>query len=410
METQNMERRTPAGEELTAGPGERVKVSVCIASYNYGRFIGEAIRSVLAQSAVDFELIVCDDQSTDDSEVVIQSFNDPRLRYHRNPVRLGNFGNNNRGVALSRGQYICFLDADDVMLPGNLATKSQFLDQHPEVGLVHSAAQSIDQHGTIRSTVAEAGEESKMSPRDAVAALLFDNPVLSCSAVMIRRECWDELGGFDPIFTHSGDYALWIKIAARHHLGFIATPLVSIRRHGDNCTSQAIPDGRAERETLVVIERAFQDLPAAMEDLAALKSRAVATTSLRFVAYYLALGETSRACASFRRAVNLEPGLAAADRALTDVLFRPSVDPLISDRLDYVRRVFTFLEGEYVDFARLRPSYEARCRLERVYAALNRNEPARSYRHDLYHALRADPGLLRNRGLRSLLVRSLLAR
>ena len=119
-----------------AANGQPVKVSVCIPSHNGADFLPQAIESVLAQTFTDFELVVVDDSSDDASVAIARSFDDPRLRLHANPARLGLVGNWNRCVELARGEYIYLFHQDDVMEPDNLARKSSFLDEHPSAGFV----------------------------------------------------------------------------------------------------------------------------------------------------------------------------------------------------------------------------------------------------------------------------------
>jgi glycosyltransferase involved in cell wall biosynthesis len=109
------------------------RVTVLTTLYNKGAFVEDAVRSVLAQTFSDFELLVVDDVSTDDGPDRVRRFDDPRVRIIVNPVNLGRAGAANQGFAAARGEYIAVLDADDVMMPDRLAVQVAFLDAHPEV-------------------------------------------------------------------------------------------------------------------------------------------------------------------------------------------------------------------------------------------------------------------------------------
>ena len=118
-------------------------VSAIIPTYNFGRFLGEAIQSVLDQTFTDFELIVVDDGSTDDTREVVGSFNDSRIRYIYQENR-GLPAARNTGIKASRGEYIAFLDSDDIWLTQNLELKVKSLDSHPDAGLVCSDGYNFD--------------------------------------------------------------------------------------------------------------------------------------------------------------------------------------------------------------------------------------------------------------------------
>ena len=114
---------------------DSVRVSVIMPAYNYAQFIGAAIESVLGQSWQDWELIIVDDGSTDATPAVIAGFHDPRIRALRRQNG-GEAAARNSGLDLARGEYISFLDADDLYLPNALADRVAFLETHPEYGVV----------------------------------------------------------------------------------------------------------------------------------------------------------------------------------------------------------------------------------------------------------------------------------
>ena len=124
------------------------KVSVVMPAYNYGRFLGEAIQSVLDQTFQDFELIVVDDGSTDNTKEVIGSFTDRRIKYIYQQNR-GVSTALNVGISASRGEYIALLDADDIWLPHNLEKGVEVLDEHAEVGFSYGQAYLMDIEGRI---------------------------------------------------------------------------------------------------------------------------------------------------------------------------------------------------------------------------------------------------------------------
>jgi glycosyltransferase involved in cell wall biosynthesis len=213
------------------------KVSVCIPVYNGSAYIAESINSVLAQTYEDFHLIVCDNCSTDNTEEIVRSFHDPRLTYVRNSENLGLVGNANRCIELSKGEYVCIWHHDDVMLPDNLQCKVHLLDEHPEVGFVHSNLILIDDTGeTIAPEIW--GDDSR---RDYIeGGLTTLKKYLSklplgarffIGAVLARRKCYKKLGGFNPKFPHCNDSEMWIRMMLFYNVGCIGTPLLKYRVH-----------------------------------------------------------------------------------------------------------------------------------------------------------------------------------
>src|SRR5262245_820186 len=131
--------------------GAAPRVSVMMAAYNGGNLIRESINSVLAQSFTDFEMIIIDDCSTDDTPEVLRSYTDQRLRILRNEVNLGVVGTRNRGLEEAHGDYIAILDQDDVSRPNRLAAQVAYLDSHPGTVLIASDAEWLED-GKLRPT------------------------------------------------------------------------------------------------------------------------------------------------------------------------------------------------------------------------------------------------------------------
>jgi glycosyltransferase involved in cell wall biosynthesis len=213
------------------------KVSVCIPVYNGSKYIAESIDSVLAQTYEDFDLTICDNCSTDNTQEIVRSFHDSRLKYVRNTKNLGLVGNANRCLELARGEYVCILHHDDVMLPENLERKVHILDENADVGLVHSNLILIDEKGeVIASEIWNAD-----SRRDYVEdGLTVFHRYLSClsggasifiGAVLARRKCYEKVGSFNPEFPHCNDSEMWMRMMLFYNIACIGNPLVKYRVH-----------------------------------------------------------------------------------------------------------------------------------------------------------------------------------
>ncbi len=226
-------------------PGPEPAVSVCIPTYNRAKLVREAIESVLAQSFEDFELIVCDNASEDDTESVVRSFSDKRVRYFRNPQNLGHRENWNGCLHLARGNYIAILPDDDMMLPENLAKKVKVLLRSPQVGLVHSKYHLIDGEGRIIKYDTNWGHgpdrttDALERREDLLTAFLN---TINLPTVLFRRACYERLGAFSGRVKYAFDWEYWMRIAIYYDVAFLAQPLVKWRIHSSSITKTCVRD------------------------------------------------------------------------------------------------------------------------------------------------------------------------
>jgi glycosyltransferase involved in cell wall biosynthesis len=197
-------------------------VSVIIPTYNRRDFVREAIASVLAQSYQDFELIVVDDGSTDGTEDVVHEF--PQARYVWQENR-GVSSARNAGVALSRGALLAFLDSDDLWQPSKLVAQVAFFDEHPDARICQT------EELWLRNGVRVNPRGKHRKPSGDIFAASLHLCLVSPSAVMMRRELFEQMGGFDESLPACEDYDLWLRIAVREPAPLIEEPLV-IKRGG----------------------------------------------------------------------------------------------------------------------------------------------------------------------------------
>lgn len=204
-------------------------VTVLMTVHNGLPYLAEAVESVLNQSFTDFEFLIIDDASTDDSTACIRSYRDPRIRLVLNEVNLGQARSLNRGLELARGRYVARLDQDDLCLPGRLEKQVGCLEQRPDAAVVGTRIYFLDatgkRTGPFGQEVANFGS--------LVATLLFTGgcPFFHPS-VMFRRSVVTALGGYDPSFAPAEDVDLWVRLVlARHNGCVILEPLLAIRIH-----------------------------------------------------------------------------------------------------------------------------------------------------------------------------------
>jgi glycosyltransferase involved in cell wall biosynthesis len=221
------------------------KVSVCMPVYNGSDYIADSVESILNQTYKNFNLIVCDNCSTDNTEEIVRNFKDPRLTYVRNNNNLGLVGNHNRCLELADGEYVHFLHHDDIMLPNNLALKVRILDAHPKVGLVHSDVLFMDKDGErLNLTKFDAKRDYIEDGIKVFEKYILDMPVgarFFIGSVLARRDCYVKLGGFNPIIPNVNDSEMWMRILLFYDVACIGRPLVLYRLH-DGMTSTSISD------------------------------------------------------------------------------------------------------------------------------------------------------------------------
>jgi hypothetical protein len=209
------------------------KVSVVIPTFNRAGLIHEAIKSVLNQSYRDFELIVIDNGSTDDTAIVVKSFPDNRIRYFYQQNSGSPVLPRNKGIKQASGKYIAFLDSDDLWLPDKLAAQVELLEKNPAVPLVFSDAYIINEQG---ATINRFSSLFRQFQGRVFKQLLRVNFIPNLT-VMIRRDKALEYGCLDQRYKICHDLDLYLKVANEHEILRIDKPLAKLRLHQNNLTS-----------------------------------------------------------------------------------------------------------------------------------------------------------------------------
>jgi hypothetical protein len=216
---------------------QRPLVSFIVASYNYERYVGTTLSSILAQTMPDFEVVVVDDCSQDGSVAAIRSFDDPRIKLHVNERNIGLIRTYNKAVDLARGDYINYVDADDWVEPNKLELQLGYFRANPGVDLVPTYAKFFDAQSRPHANAAY-HEALINQPHDLndVAAWIGAHKVHSCS-VLLRRSVFERIGLRDETMTTASDYEFWARANARGcRFGIVETPLLCCRLHGDNAS------------------------------------------------------------------------------------------------------------------------------------------------------------------------------
>lgn len=300
---------------MTEGPQPRV--SVCIPSHNAAAFLPAAIDSVLAQDYEDFELVVSDDASSDGTPAVCARYADPRFRAVRSEERLGQAGNWNRCLELARGDYVIVLHADDELLPGYLQRAAGVLDAHEDVGLVHCAVEHIDAGGA--GLHVQRLFDADVVDRDGAVLrrLLLEGCVINPAGVMARREAFAGAGAFTDRIVWGVDWHMWIRIALRWPVAYLAEPLARYREHGHSGTTSVMASGRNARDETWVVQDVYPLIERLRPELGALRAatmRGVAHRTWCFAETACQDGDMAAARAGLRNAVGIWPGMVVQAR------------------------------------------------------------------------------------------------
>ncbi|MDR9402982.1 MAG: glycosyltransferase [Halothece sp. Uz-M2-17] len=231
------------------------KVSIIIATYNYGRYLSQAIESVFKQTYPEWELIVVDDGSTDDTAQIIEPYLH-QLRYEQQSNQ-GVAATRNHGLKLANGELIAFLDADDFYLPQKLETQVNFLNSNPSLGLAHSGWLLVNEQGKQITTV----EPWLNAPQLDLETWLKWKPVLP-GPMLFRREWLEKVGGFDTSLRYAEDKDLVFRLAvAGCQAGWVYQPTLCYRQHKSSKKISKRPQVLAVQKQ--VLEKFFQrsDLP-----------------------------------------------------------------------------------------------------------------------------------------------------
>jgi len=283
-------------------------VSVIVPAYNAQAFIGETIQSVINQTYSDWEMLIVDDGSTDETAEVVKTYlGDPRIKYFHQSNQERSAARNH-GIRRASGEYIAFLDADDLWLPDKLRRQVDYLNNHPEVGLCFTNRTLINSKGVP----IPAPKITVPLDKDQFSELLKVN-FISNSTVMTTRSIVNRVGLFDeslPAFG-SEDWDMWLRIARFYPIYFIDKPLMLYRVHVGNTSLD-----KMYLSQKAVLEKAFSD-PTLPARIVKDKKRIYAALHLGYSQIYLSMGRRQEAFRHWRWAWAVYPwGILTLKRGL----------------------------------------------------------------------------------------------
>ena len=200
------------------------KVNIIMSVYNGDKYLREAIDSILNQTFTDFEFIIINDGSTDQTKEILESYTDPRIRlFHQE--NMGLTKSLNKGLRLAEGEYISRQDADDISEPERIEQEVKFLDDNPQVALVGTHVSFIDKQGK------EFDGWKPPCGHEEIRKKLMKGNCFCHGSVMIRRECLSAIGVYREVFKHTQDYDLWLRLSERYKVANLNKVLYRFRRH-----------------------------------------------------------------------------------------------------------------------------------------------------------------------------------
>lgn len=224
-------------------------VSIVLPCYNCEKTLGDTLESVFKQGYKDFKIYAIDDGSTDQTHQILLAYaqkNDQQMNVYRQP-NSGQAIAKNHALQLVEGQYIAFIDSDDLWASGKLQAQVDVLDNHPEVGLCYTNGEYIDERGNVKGKI---GIENALQGK-CLEKILLKNAIVA-SSVMIRRSLLDDVGHFDEGLRACENWELWTRISEKSDLFVIDKPLVCYRQHANNLSQNLIS---MRKNRLAVIQK-----------------------------------------------------------------------------------------------------------------------------------------------------------
>jgi glycosyltransferase involved in cell wall biosynthesis len=214
-------------------------VSVIIASYNYSRYLGRTLQSILDQTLQNFEVVVVDDGSSDGSPDVVRSFEDPRIRLHVHRKNLGSVPTYNHGAREARGAYITYLDSDDWIEPRKIEEQVRFFNENPEIDVVGTYVNFFEEGGKPHVRNDELQQWfNQQYDYTALQTWVGDNKVAGAS-VMLTRRFHERFGLRDPGFAVCSDFELWARAFTQGcRFGGVPLALTNYRLHEDSLSQR----------------------------------------------------------------------------------------------------------------------------------------------------------------------------
>jgi tetratricopeptide (TPR) repeat protein len=371
------------------------KIAVIIPAYNQSQYLGQAIQSVLEQTFKDWEAIVVDDGSSDETRSVALSYPDARLHYIYQENR-GLSAARNTGIRNTTAPYLSFLDSDDLFLPEKLAILLENLEAQPAVGLVAGQAIPIDEHG---KQVGKIMDTPIPQPSE---QLLLGNP-LHVGSVLLRRNWQEKAGYFDESLRSYEDWDMWLRLGRLGcGMDYINQPVSLYRFHTAQMTRIG---GQMTTATFAVLDKLYSQ-PDLLPAWRVLRDPAYSRAFLRAAAQAYHAKNYDYAKNYIEQAVQLDPTLAENDGQTLADIFSAWLDlPKTTRPLDYLETVYDNLPDSLQGLAKRKRQRVGDAAIQLAFFSYQQGD-METTRYAVKRAFRCQPRYLLNRGALAIYLRS----
>jgi glycosyltransferase involved in cell wall biosynthesis len=373
------------------------RVSILMSVYNGGPYLDECVNSILDQSFQDFEFIIVDDGSTDNSWEVLQGYaeRDSRIVLVRNSPNIGVVRALNKGLDQARSELIARQDADDISHPERIMRQVDFLDNHPDFGLIAAVPRLVDMDGSPLERAHYTATEN-----DEIQELLLDYMCLCGPTIMMRRKCLEEVGLY---FTEgsdaSEDYDICLRLAEVTKLASLEGYLYQYRQQPESASNKRSAQQMFNKAACLerAIERRYGNHPP--QD----KIATVARDYLHAAVIAFARDNPDQARRGLAEAIRVYPSILERDQPLEDLVkaYTPGVP--FQAALDFTDRIFSELLPDTKLLAAMRSRLLSNLHMGQVFAAANQEDYSRVNQH-IWSGIHYQPGWLLNRGVWAILV------
>jgi len=264
------------------------RVSVCIPTYNSARYLRKAIESVLEQEFADYELVICDNASTDETPELCRHYEDSRIRYVRFSDLANQAGNFNRCLNEVKGEFFTLLHADDFFLPGFLADRVRRLSEHPETGFVFGAVKVVDSAGEVAGIKSQWAEDRHFALGELLEPLLI-GCIVCPPSMMVRTSCAARTGQFRTDLTWGHDWEWALRLAGCCAAAYASETLAAYRVHGASGTAEILNTARNGHQERQILKETFARLSVEDKRWGRLRRAAFRALSRRHM-YFAELG------------------------------------------------------------------------------------------------------------------------
>jgi glycosyltransferase involved in cell wall biosynthesis len=301
-------------------------ISIILPTYNREQYLREAVDSVFTQTYPDWELIVIDDGSTDRTAEYLGGLHDPRVRviaHERcgNPARL-----RNAGIGRATGDYLSFLDSDDLWLPDKLRVQLEALATIPDCRWCFTGFECIGEHGEARPALGPKPLAARCGWM--LEPILQEDVLIAMPSVLAEKSLVTEVGAFDESLNLCEDYDLWLRLAVRAQAVALPAQLTKVRVHAASYARER------KVEAFELLERVFQKLlkDLAEENLRGLARRRYARALIALAAFHRTAGQPGAALRALGKALRYRPPHKAWWSALGKTLIRPLIPGRVMSR------------------------------------------------------------------------------